>query len=88
MTMAWLAWIGMNVLTFSLMGIDKRRAREGRWRIRESTLLLCAALGGAVGGTAGMMTFRHKTRHWYFRLGFPLMAALQLALMPVVFGWL
>lgn len=29
----------MNVLSFSLMGADKRRARQGKWRIRERTLL-------------------------------------------------
>ena len=48
---------------------------------REKTLFLFALLGGAPGGTAGMFLFRHKTRHWTFRLGFPLLAAAQLALL-------
>ena len=70
----------MSVFLFVMMGLDKSRARRGRWRISEKALFVFALLGGAVGGTAGMFLFRHKTRHWYFRLGFPLLAAAQLAL--------
>lgn len=60
------------------MGEDKRRARKGKYRIAEKHLFLAAALGGAPGGTFGMYAFRHKTRHWRFRLGFPLLAFLWL----------
>ena len=70
----------MSVFLFVLMGLDKSKARRGVRRIAEKTLFLFALLGGAIGGTAGMFLFRHKTRHWYFRLGFPLLAAAQLAL--------
>ena len=70
----------MSVFLFALMGLDKGKARRGARRISEKTLFLFALLGGAVGGTLGMFFFRHKTRHWYFRLGFPLLAAAQLAL--------
>ena len=70
----------MSVFLFVLMGLDKRKARRGTWRVAEKTLFLFALLGGALGGTAGMILFRHKTKHWYFRLGFPLLAAAQLAL--------
>ena len=70
----------MSVFLFVLMGLDKGKARRGARRIAEKTLFLFALFGGAVGGTAGMFFFRHKTRHWYFRLGFPLLAAAQLAL--------
>ena len=66
------------------MGIDKRRARRGKWRVSERALFLPAVLGGALGGTLGMRAFRHKTRHWYFRWGFPLLLALQLCAL----GWL
>ena len=48
-------------------------------RIPERTLFAWATLGGGIGATAGMLLFRHKTRHWYFRLFFPLLAALQTA---------
>lgn len=56
----------MSLFTFILYGQDKHRARKQRWRIRESVLLGCAFLGGAVGALLGMEIFRHKTRHWYF----------------------
>ena len=74
----------MSVFLFAMMGIDKGKARRGRWRIPEKTLFVFALLGGAVGGTAGMFLFRHKTKHLSFRLLFPLLAAAQLAL----FAWL
>lgn len=74
----WLVVI--NVATFAVCGADKSRAKKGRWRIPEKTLLLLPLLGGSVGGLLGMAVFHHKTRHWYFRLGLPLMLLLQAAL--------
>ena len=71
----------MSVFLFTMMGLDKAKARRGAWRISEKALFVFALLGGAPGGTAGMFLFRHKTRHWTFRLGFPLLAAAQLALL-------
>lgn len=58
----------VNLAGFLLMGLDKRRARRGAWRISEKALFLLAVLGGSLGAIAGMRTFRHKTRHWYFRV--------------------
>ncbi len=69
----------INVMSFALMGADKRRAEKKEWRIKESTLFLCAFLFGGVGGTAGMYIFRHKTKHWYFAVFFPLFAVLEVA---------
>lgn len=77
----WLAYAAMNGLTFSLYGLDKRRARQARWRIRERTLLLCTWLMGGVGAYAGMRVFRHKTKHLTFQISTPLAAVLSLALM-------
>ena len=71
----------MSAFLFVMMALDKRKARRGAWRISEKTLFVFALLGGALGGTAGMFLFRHKTRHWTFRLLFPLLAAAQLALL-------
>ena len=45
----------------------------------EKALFLPVLLGGGLGGTLGMRVFHHKTRHWYFRFGFPLLLVLQLA---------
>lgn len=78
----WLALV--NLSAFLLMGLDKGRARRGAWRIPEKTLFLPALLGGALGGLLGMRAFHHKTRHWYFRFGFPLLLLIQLGLA----GWL
>ncbi len=69
----------MNIAAFALMGIDKAKAKAGKWRIPENTLFLAAACFGALGGTLGMLIFRHKTKHWYFKWGFPALMILQAA---------
>jgi len=69
----------INLLAFALMGIDKKRARQNAWRISEKALFLSALLGGSIGSILGMQVFRHKTKHWYFQLGMPLILILQLA---------
>ena len=70
----------INVVTFFVYGIDKRKARLNRWRIPESTLLLLAALGGSVGALLGMKVFRHKTKHKKFTIGVPLILVIQVAI--------
>ena len=67
----------INALGFLLMLVDKLKAKKNRWRIRESTLITVAALGGSVGSLLGMYTFRHKTQHLKFTLGIPLILAGQ-----------
>ena len=62
----------VNIIGFVLMGVDKKRAIRGAWRISEATLFLTAFLGGALGCTLGMQHFRHKTKHWYFKYGMPI----------------
>ena len=74
----------MNVLAFALMGIDKAKAKAGAWRIPEKTLFLVTALFGGLGGTLGMIFFRHKTKHWYFKLGFPALLVVQIALLALI----
>ena len=69
----------ITIVAFALMGIDKHKAKKHLWRIPEKTLFLTSLLGGSVGTLAGMYLFHHKTRHWYFRWGFPLLLALQAA---------
>ena len=72
--------IGVNVVAFFLYGIDKLKAKCHAWRIKESVLLGVALLGGAVGALLGMLIFRHKTKHWYFRVVVFLGLLWQLAL--------
>ena len=77
-SLAGLYLLTVNLAAFLLMGLDKRRARRGAWRVPEKTLFLPAVLGGALGGVLGMRAFHHKTRHWYFVWGMPAILALQL----------
>ena len=74
----------MNLLAFALMGIDKAKAKASAWRIPEKTLFLVTALFGGLGGTLGMNVFRHKTKHWYFKFGFPVLLVIQLAVLALV----
>ena len=76
--------IVINIIGFAMMGIDKRRAKKGEWRIPEKTLFACALLGGSLGTTCGMHVFHHKTKHWYFKYGMPLILVLQVYLMNVI----
>ena len=79
--------IAVNVLAFVLMGLDKRRAKKNAWRIPERTLFLPVIFGGALGGVAWMRLFRHKTRHWTFRLGMPAILILQVAALTAWTYW-
>ena len=71
--------LGINVAALLLMALDKRRAKRHMWRVPEAALFGTALLGGSVGAWAGMYLFHHKTKHWYFVVGMPLILALQLA---------
>ena len=72
--------LGINVIAFLVYGIDKLKAKRGKWRIPESTLLLLAAIGGSIGAWLGMKVWHHKTMHKKFQYGVPLLIILQLAL--------
>lgn len=75
----------INAAGFVLMLIDKHKAKKNLWRIPEATLLTVAVLGGSLGYLAGMYTARHKTRHLKFTLGVPVILALQILLLIVLF---
>lgn len=76
--------IGVNLNSFALMGLDKRRAKKHGWRIPEKTLFLCALPFGGLGAVLGMRIFRHKTKHWYFAVGMPLILLAQLVLLGIL----
>lgn len=63
--------IGMNLLAFLVYGFDKWKAKKNKWRIPEKTLLGIALIGGSLGALAGMQVFRHKTKHWSFKILVP-----------------
>ena len=70
----------MNVVGFFIMGIDKRKAEKHAWRISEKTLFLVSLIGGSIGTLLGMYVFRHKTKHWYFVIGMPLILIVHIIL--------
>ena len=70
----------INLPPFVLIGLDKKKAKKNLWRIPENTLFLSAILGGSAGAIAGMYVFHHKTRHWYFVIGMPLILVIQIGL--------
>ena len=72
--------LAINIATFFLYGIDKYKAKKGRWRISEATLLLMAVVGGSIGAWSGMRLWHHKTMHKKFKYGIPVIIILQVAL--------
>ena len=80
-TAVWYIVAAMNIIAFILMGTDKIKAKLDKRRIPETVLFLFAILFGAIGGTIGMYSFRHKTKHWYFAIFCPALAILQCALL-------
>lgn len=79
----WIVYLMINVIAFSLFGLDKQRARRGLWRIRESVLLAVTWLMGGLGAWLGMRVFRHKTQKRVFVISAGVATVLQLALMAL-----
>lgn len=75
----------VNAVAFIVYGIDKYRARNGKWRIPEATLLMLAVVGGSVGAWMGMKAWHHKTRHWKFRYGVPAILLLQIVAVALLY---
>ncbi len=69
----------MNIIALTAMGLDKKKAARHAWRIPEKRLFLYVILGGGIGGVLGMFLFQHKTKHWYFRVFFPLITIVEYA---------
>ena len=75
----------VNLFGLIIMGVDKSRAKRRKWRIPEATLFLVAIIGGSIGSIAGMYLFRHKTKHWYFVAGMPVILLLQIIAGLIIF---
>lgn len=71
----------LSLLAFVMMRIDKTQAQRRGQRIPEKNLWSAAIFGGGIGAYAGMMAFRHKTKHTNFRVGFLLLAAIDVVLL-------
>ena len=85
--------IVINIVTFLVYGIDKwrstsgqwlpterKKTKQGSWRISEATLLILAVIGGSIGALLGMQLWHHKTMHKKFKYGLPLILLAQIAL--------
>jgi uncharacterized membrane protein YsdA (DUF1294 family) len=70
--------LSINVVTFFVYGIDKWKAKKGKWRISEATLLILAIIGGSFGALLGIKVWHHKTMHKKFKYGVPAIIVLQL----------
>ena len=77
--------IAINIITFFICGIDKLKAKKGKWRITESTLLLLAIIGGSIGAWLGIKVWHHKTLHKKFKYGIPLIVIAQIAIVFYIF---
>ena len=73
----------MNTAPFLLMGYDKKCARQGKRRVPDKRLFFVTACFGGLGGVLGIKVFLHKTRHWYFRVFFPVLLIIRFALLAV-----
>lgn len=76
----------MNAVGFFLMLIDKYKAKKNLWRIPEKLFFLVAVLGGSIGCLLGMYAVRHKTKHFHFILGMPLILAIQIVSCVLILG--
>lgn len=76
----------INVITFVIFGVDKYKAIRQEWRIRESTLLGLALIGGSIGGWLAMYIFHHKTKKVKFFVGIPVILVIQIAVFGYLFG--
>lgn len=70
--------VTINIIGFLAMGIDKLKAKSGRWRIPENTLFTLCLIGGGVGTISGMYIFHHKTQKPQFKIGMPCILVLEI----------
>ncbi len=77
--------IAVNVIAWIAYGLDKWKARRGKWRIPERTLLIIALIGGSVGALAGMLMFRHKTKKAKFVISIPVMLVVHCVIVAGLF---
>ena len=71
----------INILSFIVMGIDKRNAIKNKYRVSEKSLFILSIFGGSIGTFLAMFTFRHKIRKKAFIIGIPLIIIIQLYLL-------
>jgi len=78
----------LNFASFIAMWWDKRKARQGMWRVDEATLIILSVIGGAFGLLLGMYRFRHKTQKRSFQIAVFLSVIVTLAIYWYLSRWL
>jgi uncharacterized membrane protein YsdA (DUF1294 family) len=88
MPVEWRAFLiylaAVNFISVIVTIYDKKRARAGKWRVPEATLLTLAALGGSPMMYLTMRVVRHKTRKKKFMLGIPAIFFFQAAAVAAI----
>ena len=51
-------------------------------RTGKNAVFVMSCFGG-LGGVLGMKVFHHKTQHWYFKVFFPVLLIVQIAVLAV-----
>ena len=74
----------ISLISCALTISDKKRARENRWRIKESTLLIAGLLGGAAAELIVMKKIHHKTKKPKFTVGLPLEIFLHIIIITLL----
>ena len=77
----------INAWGFVSMLIDKQKAIKKKWRTPERYLMSTAVSGGSLGILAGMLLFRHKTKHLKFTIGVPIILAVQIVIIVLKLSW-
>ena len=70
----------INIIAVIVTVHDKNAAQRGAWRVKERTLMLISALGGAPAMYLTMLTIHHKTRKPLFMIGIPVIFIIELIL--------
>ncbi|MEG0230303.1 MAG: DUF1294 domain-containing protein [Oscillospiraceae bacterium] len=78
-------YILINIIWFILYGIDKNKAKNRKWRIKEFTLLFGGFLGAGFGSFLAMQIFKHKTKHLKFKILVPIFIFLHIILLLIIF---
>ena len=68
----------INCIGFIIKKKDKSKAKHHLYRISEKALFTVAIIGGSLGVWLGMYLFHHKTKHWYFVWGIPMIVIIQM----------
>lgn len=79
--------LAINLVSFFLMGYDKRQSTLDSIapRIPEGVLFCAAIMFGSAGVLLGMYVFRHKIRKWYFQVSLPILLLQQLVILNLLY---